>query len=87
MTPDKVKVSPVAAFRILLAVKVMLPASELVASAKVPPFRITALAPTVTLTRFKVAPRLTVIAPPLSAPAPLLLLKYKVPPLMVVVPV
>ena len=85
--PDKVSVSPVAVLMVLALVKLMLPAKELVASAKVPPFRTTALVPTVTETRSKVAPLLTVTAPPLLLPKPVLLLMCSVPPLMVVVPV
>jgi len=58
-----------------------------VTSAKVPPLRMTALAPTVTEARSKVAPELTVTAPPLLLPKPVLLLMCSVPPLIVVVPV
>ena len=86
IAPDKVKTSPVAILIVLLAVKLMLPAKELVSSAKVPPLRMTALVPIVTLARFKVAPELMVTAPPVSLPRPLLLLMVSVPPLMVVVP-
>ena len=85
--PDNVKVSPVLTLIVLLSVKVILPAKELVASDKVPPFKVTALAPTVTLTKSKVPPLLTVTAPPLSLPRPVLLPILKVPPLIVVVPV
>ena len=87
MMPDKVKVSPVLTLIVLLSVKVILPANELVASDKVPPFKVTALAPTVTLARSKVPPLLTVTAPPVLLPKPVLLLIVKVPPLIVVVPV
>ena len=87
ITPDRVKVSPVLMLIVLLSVKLMSPAKELVASDKVPPCSTTALAPTVTLARSKVPPLLTVTAPPVLLPKPVLLLIVKVPPLMVVVPV
>ena len=85
ITPERVKVSPVAALSVLSAVNVMLPASELVTSLKVPPAKVIFSAPIATLYRSKVAPLLTVV-PPAVVPRPALLLMSKVPADTVVVP-
>ena len=84
--PDRVKTSPAFATEIvLLAVKLILPAKELVASLRVPPARVNGFAPTVTLCRSKVAPLATLTAP-VVAPKPLLLVMFNVPAETVVPP-
>ena len=82
-----VKASPVLMLMVLLFVKLILPDQELVTSDRVPPFKTRALATTATLDKSKVAPLLTVTAPPVLAPKPVALLMVRVPPLIVVVQV
>ena len=86
ITPDNVNVSPAfVAIKVLSAVNVMLPAKLLVTSLSVPPAKVIASAPTVTLCRSKVAPLATLV-PPEVAPKPLLFVTRTVPALMVVAP-
>ncbi|CAM3801847.1 hypothetical protein POBR111598_10425 [Polynucleobacter brandtiae] len=90
--PDRVKVSSaLVALSVLLAPKVILPAKLLVTSLSVPPFKVMASLPTMTLYRSKVAPLAMMVPLPAAplplAPKPALLVIIKVPPLMVVVPV
>ncbi len=85
--PESVRVSPtLVALKVLLAVSVILPAKLLVTSLIVPPASVTASAPTVTLSKSNVPLELIVVAPAVDPnPAPLEI--FRVPALMVVIPV
>ena len=87
ITPDNVNFVPVTAI-VLSLPKVTAPLNELVPVLviNVPPFNVTASAPTLTPCKSKVAPLATVV-PPAVVPNPLACVTTNVPPLIVVVPV